>query len=158
MEASFIIFRLKPYHENFGKRIVKSPKLYFTDVGLAAYLLGINEVDQVSRDPLLGNLFENMVVVEALKTRMNRGMEPTLYFYRDANQKEIDLLYKNRNELIPVEIKAAMTYNKSLHNNLNYFNKISGGDKGYLIYAGELEYEKSEISVLNFANTYSIFA
>ena len=158
LEASFIIFRLKPYHENFGKRIVKSPKLYFTDVGLAAYLLGINEVDQVSRDPLLGNLFENMVVVEALKTRMNRGMEPTLYFYRDANQKEIDLLYKNRNELIPVEIKAAMTYHKSLHNNLNYFNKISGGDKGYLIYAGELEYEKSEISVLNFANTYSIFA
>ncbi len=81
MEASFIIFRLKPYHDNFGKRIVKSPKLYFTDVGLAAYLLGINEVDQISRDPLLG----------------------------------------------------------------------------YLIYAGDLEYKKSEISVLNFANTYSIF-
>ena len=157
MEASFIIFRLKPYHENFGKRIVKSPKLYFTDVGLAAYLLGINEVDQISRDPLLGNLFENMVVLEALKTRMNKGMEPNLYFYRDANQKEIDLLYKYRKELIPIEIKAAMTYNTSLHNNLIYFNKITGGEKGYLIYARDLEYEKSSISILNFANTYSIF-
>ncbi len=74
-----------------------------------------------------------MVVLEALKTRMNQGMEPNLYFYRDANQKEIELLYKNRNELIPVEIKAAMTYNKSLHNNLTYFNKITGGDQGYLV-------------------------
>jgi len=157
LEASFIIFRLKPYHENFGKRIVKSPKLYFTDVGLAAYLLGINEIEQVSRDPLMGNLFENLVILEALKTRMNRGMEPNLYFYRDANQKEIDLLYKNRNMLIPVEIKAAMTYHKSLHNNIIYFNKITGGDKGYLIYAGENEYKKSDISVLNYANTYRIF-
>ena len=157
LEASFIIFRLKPYHDNFGTRIVKSPKLYLADVGLAAYLLGINEVDQISRDPLLGNLFENMVVLEALKTRMNRGLEPNLYFYRDANQKEIDLLYKNRNELIPLEIKAAMTYNKTLHNSINYFNKLSGGRKGYLVYAGDLEFEKSEISVLNFANTYRIF-
>ena len=157
LEASFIIFRLKPYHENFGKRIVKSPKLYFTDVGLAAYLLGINEIEQVSRDPLMGNLFENLVILEALKTRMNRGMEPNLYFYRDANQKEIDLLYKNRNMLIPVEIKAAMTYHKSLHNNIIYFNKITGGDKGYLIYAGENEYKKSDISVVNYANTYRIF-
>jgi len=71
---------------------------------LASYLLGINEIDQVSRDPLMGSLFENLVILEALKTRMNRGMEPNLYFYRDANQKEIDLLYKNRNMLTPVEI------------------------------------------------------
>lgn len=157
LEASFIIFRLKPYHENFGKRIVKSPKLYFSDVGLAAYLLGISEVEQISRDPLLGNLFENMIVLEALKTRLNKGMEPNLYFYRDANQKEVDLLYKNRNELIPIEIKAAMTYNQSLHSNLSYFNKITGGEKGYLVYAGELEYEKNDIAVLNYANTHSIF-
>ena len=105
----------------------------------------------------MGSLFENLVILEALKTRMNRGMEPNLYFYRDANQKEIDLLYKNRNMLIPVEIKAAMTYHKSLHNNIIYFNKITGGDKGYLIYAGENEYKKSDISVLNYANTYRIF-
>ena len=98
-----------------------------------------------------------MVVLEALKARMNKGLEPNLYFYRDANQKEVGLLYKNRNELIPVEIKAAMTYNKTLQNNLNYFNKITGGDKGYLIYAGDLEYEKSSISVLNYTNTYIIF-
>ena len=157
LEASFIIFRLKPYYENFGKRIVKSPKLYFTDVGLVAYLLGINEVDQIARDPLLGNLFENMVVLEALKARTNIGVEPNLYFYHDVNQREIDLLYKKRNELIPIEIKAAMTYNKSLHNNLDYFNKITGGKQGYLVYAGDLEFDNKSTSVLNFANTYSIF-
>jgi len=157
LEASFIIFRLKPYHANFGKRIVKTPKLYFTDVGLAAYLLGINEIEQVARDPLLGSLFENMVVVEVLKTRMNQGLEPALYFYRDANQKEVDLLYKKGSELFPVEIKAAMTYNKSLHSNVSYFNKLSGGNKGYLLYAGDLEFEKNGISVLNFTNAYRIF-
>ncbi len=157
LEASFIIFRLKPYHANFGKRIVKSPKLYFTDVGLAAYLLGINEIEQVPRDPLLGNLFENMVIIEALKAMMNQGLESALHFYRDANQKEIDLLYKKGRNLFPVEIKAAMTYNKSLHSNVSYFNKISGGDKGYLIYAGDLEFETSSLSVLNFTSTYRIF-
>ncbi len=157
LEASFIIFRLKPYHSNFGKRIVKTPKLYFTDVGLATYLLGINEIEQVARDPLLGSLFENMVVVEALKTRMNQGLEPALYFYRDANQKEVDLLYKKGSTLFPVEIKAAMTYNKSLHSNVSYFNKLSGGNKGHLLYAGDLEFEKGNISVLNFTNAYRIF-
>ncbi len=98
-----------------------------------------------------------MVVLEALKARMNKGLEPNLYFYRDANQKEVGLLYKNRNELIPVEIKAAMTYNKYLYKSINYFNIITGGEKGYLVYAGKLKFEKSSLSVLNFANTYSIF-
>lgn len=102
-------------------------------------------------------MYENMVILEALKTRMNQGMDPGLYFYRDANQKEIDLVYKKRDELLPVEIKAAMTYSQSLHNSLTYFTKISGINKGYLIYAGDLEFEKSGISVLNFTNTYSLF-
>ncbi len=84
LEASFIIYCLKPYHENFGKRIIKTAKLYFTDVGPAAYLPGIDNVKQVARDPLIGSLFENMVVMEALKTRMNKGLEVNLYFYRDS--------------------------------------------------------------------------
>lgn len=157
LEASFIIFRLKPYHANFGKRIVKSAKLYFTDVGLAAYLLGIKEVDQVTRDPLVGSLFENMVILEAMKTLMNRGAEPDLFFYRDVNQKEIDLIYKEGNRLMPVEIKAAMTYSDTLHKNLKYFHDLSGSEKGYLIYAGELEYDKNNLAVLNYVNTYKLF-
>jgi uncharacterized protein len=157
LEASFIIFKLKPYHANFGKRIVKSAKLYFTDVGLAAYLLGIKEVDQVTRDPLVGSLFENMVILEAMKTLMNRGAETDLFFYRDVNQKEIDLIYKEGNRLMPVEIKAAMTYSDTLHKNLKYFHDLSGSEKGYLIYAGELEYDKNNLAVLNYVNTYKLF-
>lgn len=157
LEASFIIYRLKPYYENLGKRMVKSPKLYFTDVGLAAYLLGINEIHHVSRDPLIGNLFENLVVIEALKTRMNLGLDPNLFFFRDNNQNEVDLLYQKNRQLIPVEIKAAQTYHESLHKNITFFQSIAGSNQGYLIYGGELEVPKSGMEVINFLNTYRIF-
>jgi uncharacterized protein len=157
LEASFVIYRLKPYYENFGKRLVKSPKLYFTDVGLASYLLGISELSQISRDPLIGNLFENLVVVEALKSRMNQGLDPDLFFFRDNNQHEVDLLYKKGRTLIPIEIKSAMTYHESLHKNIPFFHSIANSTQGYLIYSGELEVQKSTVSVINFANTYRIF-
>ena len=157
LEASFIIYRLKPYYENFGKRMVKTPKLYFTDIGLAAYLLGINDISQVSRDPLIGNLFENLVVIEALKSRMNKGLDPNLFFYRDNNQHEVDLLYKKGRMLIPIEIKSALTYNESLSKNIEYFQSLSGSTEGYLIYSGELEIKKSNISVMNFKNTQQIY-
>ena len=157
LEASSIIYLLKPYFENFGKRMVKTPKLYFTDVGLATYLLGITESNQLLRDPLIGNLFENLVVIEALKTRMNLGMDANLYFYRDNNQNEVDLIYKVGRELIPIEIKSAMTYSDSLYKNINFFQKIAGSNKGYLIYAGELEIHKENLSILNFSHTHQIF-
>jgi predicted AAA+ superfamily ATPase len=85
LEASFIIFRLPPYFENFGKRLVKTPKIYFTEVGLAAWLLGIKSADMVSRDPLIGNLFENMVIVEALKSRLNSGNTPDMKLIPSAS-------------------------------------------------------------------------
>lgn len=157
LEASYIIFRLKPYYNNFGKRIVKSAKLYFTDPGLAAYLLGITEPEQVSRDPLMGNLFENMVVIEALKARMNSGQDANLYFYRDNNGNEVDLLYKTGKTLLPVEIKAAMTYNDNMLKNVKYFHKIAGAGRGFLIYAGELEFSKEKVDVLNYASAYKVF-
>jgi predicted AAA+ superfamily ATPase len=157
LEASSIIYLLKPYFENFGKRIIKSPKLYFTDVGLATYLLGITENTQLQRDPLIGNLFENLVVIEALKTRMNLGMDANLYFYRDNNQNEVDLIYKKGRELIPIEIKSAMTYADSLHKNIDYFQKIAGSTEGYLIYAGDLEIHKENLSMLNFTHTHMVF-
>jgi predicted AAA+ superfamily ATPase len=157
LEASSIIYLLKPYFENFGKRIIKSPKLYFTDVGLATYLLGITENTQLQRDPLIGNLFENLVVIEALKTRMNLGMDANLYFYRDNNQNEVDLIYKKGRELIPIEIKSAMTYTDSLHKNIDFFQKIAGSTKGFLIYAGDLEIHKENLTMLNFTHTHQIF-
>ncbi|MEA3443935.1 MAG: ATP-binding protein [Bacteroidota bacterium] len=110
LEASYIIFRLYPYFENFGKRATKTPKLYFTDVGLACYLLGIEKPEQVNRDPLAGNLFENMVVMDAVKTRLNKGMDTNLYYFRDNNENEVDLVYLKNRKLIPIEIKMAMTF------------------------------------------------
>jgi predicted AAA+ superfamily ATPase len=157
LESSYIVFRLQPYYENIGKRAVKSPKLYFTDTGLAAYLLGINELSHVARDPLLGNLFENLVVLEALKSRKNRGADPDIYFFRDNHQNEIDLIFKKGRQLIPIEIKAAMTYDASLHSVISFFQKLTGSKEGYLIYGGDLEVKKETITAINYQQTYTIF-
>lgn len=158
LEASFIIVRLYPYYKNFGKRVIKSPKIYFTEPGVAAYLLGIENESLISRDPLLGNLFENMIVIEAMKARLNRGLDHNLYFYRDNNKNEIDLLFDKQRQLIPIEIKAAMTYNDSLLKGLRYFQKITDQpQQGFLIYSGELTLEKKYARVLHFRDTCRIF-
>ena len=157
LEASFIVFQLPCYFENFGKRLVKSKKLYFTEVGLAAWMLGIETPEQVARDPLFGGLFENMVVMEALKSRFNAGEMPDLYFLRDSQGLEADLLFrKSHNELIPIEIKGGMTWNKDFCRNLLKLRKLS--DKfvsGYVIYSGDLTPEIDGIKYLNFKNTAS---
>jgi uncharacterized protein len=159
LEASFIIFKLRPYFENFGKRIIKSSKIYFTDVGLASYLLGIETQEQVHRDPLLGGLFENMVVLEAVKARLNQGLEPNLFFFRDNNGNEVDLVYKKQNSLIPIEIKAAMTFNEKFLKGINYFHNISDKAKdGYLIYSGELSFKSRFYKTLHYSKTYEIFS
>jgi predicted AAA+ superfamily ATPase len=113
LEASFITFLLPPYHANVSKRLIKSPKLYFYDVGLAAYLLGIEDPGQIFSHPLKGNLFENLVVVEALKYRLNQGRRSNLSFYRDSNKNEVDLLYSLAHRFLAVEIKAGETLSRS---------------------------------------------
>ncbi|MGL6162005.1 ATP-binding protein [Microbulbifer sp.] len=138
LEASFIVFRLAPYYENFGKRAIKSPKIYFTDTGLLAYLLDIENVRQVTRDPLVGNLFENLVVLEAVKARVNRAQVPNLYFFRDNHGNEIDLLHKSGNELVGIEIKSAATYHASFKKSLrNFSERISPLARRYIAYSGE---------------------
>jgi predicted AAA+ superfamily ATPase len=150
LEASYIIFRLPCYFSNFGKRLIKSPKIYFTDVGLAAYLLGISSAEQISRDPLMGGLFENMVVAEALKQRYNSGKEAELYYFRDQKGFEIDLILNAGRQLFPMEIKAARTYNASLADNVRKFALIAELAKNpAVIYAGN---EHGSINNVNFAN------
>lgn len=100
LEASYLLFKLPPYFENFGKRVIKSPKYYFTDTGLLCFLLGIRSPEQISRDPLVGSIFENIVVTECLKARYNRGDIPDLYFFRDSNGREVDLLIPLDRKLI----------------------------------------------------------
>lgn len=158
LEASHTIFRLNPYFENFGKRIIKSPKIYFTDIGLASYLLGIESPALATRDPLIGNLFENMVVIEALKARLNAGKEPGLYFYRDNKGNEVDLLFRQNRQLIPIEIKSAMTFNPEFAKGIAQFQKIaSSAQKGHIIYAGNLTPELTHASVLHFTDVDHIF-
>lgn len=158
LEASFIIFRLQPYFENFGKRLIKSPKLYFTEIGLVTYLLGIENLGQVSRDPLIGNLFENLVVIEAVKARLNRGLDPNLFFYRDKNKNEVDLIFKRSRELVPIEIKSSKTYNPDFFKGLRHFRENApNAGEGYLIYAGDLNPDIDFIKVRNFTRTGEIF-
>ena len=157
LEASYIVFRLPPYFENFGKRLIKTPKLYFTEVGLAAYLLDLENPGMVTRDPLMGNLFENMVIVEALKARYNAGKDAGLYFFRDSNGLEIDLLQSANRKLYPMEIKAARTYNSDFAVNIKKFERLN--DKtagGSVIYSGDNVQKIGNIQLLNFVDTADI--
>ncbi len=158
LEASFIVFRLPPYFENFGKRMIKSPKIYFTDTGLLCYLLGIETPKQIMRDPAFGQLFENLVVIEALKARYNQGKQPNLYFFRDNNRHEIDLIFKKGRALHPVEIKAAMTWNFDFLKGIKHFQQIaSDAEKGTVIYSGEMQTKLETAEVLHFKRTAEVF-
>jgi len=139
LEATYVLFRLEPYFENFGKRIIKSPKLYFVDTGLACHLLGIDSVEQLKKDALYGNLFENWVIVELMKTRYNQALDPRLYFYRDITGKEVDLLYQRGSKLTPIEIKSSKTFSSSFSKGLNYFHQQTPqrGEDGAVIYGGD---------------------
>jgi predicted AAA+ superfamily ATPase len=157
LEASFILYKLDPYFENFGKRVIKSPKYYFSDVGLLCYLLGIENQTQITRDPLMGNIFENLVVIECLKSRLNQGKMPHLYFFRDSNQKEIDVLFQDGRDLVAIEIKAAETFNHALIKNIQLIKETINIKKSYLIYNGIEKKLSNEIDVLNFKHVKKIF-
>jgi len=153
LEASFIVFRLPPWFANVGKRAIKTPKLYFTEPGLAAWLLDIESHKQIARDPLMGNLFENMIVAEALKARLNAGRMPNLYFYRDTRGLEVDLILRQQREVRPAEVKAAMTYSPDMLKGLKQFRRqCPEALPGAVIYAGDIETELNEASLLNFYN------
>ncbi len=124
LEASFIVFLLPPFHRNISKRLIKSPKLYFYDVGLASYLLGLETELQVGRDPLRGNLFENLVVMEFLKYRLNQGKRSNLTFYRDSSGNEVDLVLEFGADLFPVEIKAGATVVPDFFRGLKRFSRV----------------------------------
>lgn len=123
LEASYIVFLLQPFHKNINKRLVKSPKLYFYDVGLARYILGIEKEDQLHRDPLYGALFENMVVSEIIKSRMNEGLTSNIFFYRDSNMNEIDIVQKSGSAYRLFEIKSASTFHSGFIKNMIHFEK-----------------------------------
>lgn len=160
LESSFIISRLPPYFENFGKRMIKSPKLYFNDLGLACYLLGIETEMQLQRDPLRGHLFENMVYLELKKYRVNQGLDPQLYYYRDQKKNEIDFLFKRGNELIPIEVKSAETFHTEFLNKIQFFHGLVKDrvPSSYLVYAGDVEQKVNNTYLINYKHISHVFA
>lgn len=148
LEASFIVFLLPPHHGNFNKRLVKSPKLYFYDTGLACSLLGIRNATDLETHSMRGHLFENMVISEFLKYRVHRGRQADLFFWRDKTGNEIDCIIESGQEVIPVEIKAGHTINEDFFKGLAYFNKLRNGSGGYVIYGGSDSQPRSAGSVL----------
>jgi predicted AAA+ superfamily ATPase len=160
LQAGYVIFLLEPYFANISKRLIKSPKLYFYDVGLAAHLMGIEHKKQVETHPLRGNLFENMVVMEILKYRFNQGKRNNLHFYRDSNGNEVDVLYSVAQHLFPMEIKSAETVNSEFFKGLQRFEKIFS-DLPYgkaLVYGGKNGYQQQDIRIVSFCDTAKMLA
>jgi len=139
LESSYILYRLQPYHRNFNKRLVKSPKLYFYDTGIACSLLGIREEKQVNLHYLKGGLFENLIINEFIKRNFHRGENRLPYFWQDNHGKEIDCLLVNGDKITPVEIKSGKTMSTSYFDNLQYWRQLTAvpEDQGYVVYGGE---------------------
>lgn len=158
LQASYLITLLPPYYENIPKRLVKSPKLYFNDPGLACYLLDIETPQQLDRDKMRGAIFENMIVMEAIKHRYNMGLKGGVFFYRDSNQNEVDLLIKQEGELTAIEVKSSMTYSSSFEKALT---QIEGWiktpiSKKAIVYSGDFENSSGDINLINYRHISSI--
>lgn len=151
LETSFIVFLLRPHHKNFNKRLVKMPKLYFTDTGLAAHLADIQDARHLEHHPLKGPLFESFMISELLKKRFNQGRENNLYFWRDKVGNEIDCLVDRGQALVPVEIKSGRTVTEDYFKNILYWNNLSGNDPSdsLIVYGGDTEQKRSSGHVVS---------
>ena len=146
LEASYIIHLIQPHHISFNKRLVRMPKLYFTDTGLACSLLEIVSESQLATHYLRGALFENFVISEFLKTRYNKGLRNNCHFWRDNKGSEIDCILENEKRLTPVEIKSGNTFSADYFSQIKYWNKLSGNtsENSFVIYGGETSRNTSE--------------
>lgn len=150
LEASFVLYRLQPWHANFNKRIIKSPKIYFYDTGLACHLLGIRSKEEINLHFAKGALFENFVVVEHIKETWNRGNRLSSFFWRDSAGNEIDLLIESGQQLKIVEIKSAKTIKQKFFKGINYFEKLAQRYtiKKYILYAGDESRDQFNTNIL----------
>ena len=149
LEASYVIYRLQPFYENFNKRLIKSPKIYFYDTGLACALLGIKTEKELAKHPLMGNIFETFVVSELQKQNLHRQMRLNFYYLRDKQGNEVDLLYKTGQKLHLLEIKSAQSFRLDFVKAFDYFAKISGKEtENQIIYGGDLKQKRSNFVLL----------
>lgn len=138
MEASYILYLLQPWHVNYNKRIIKSPKMYFFDTGLLCHLLGVSSPKQLGTHHFQGNIIENAIITELYKKRSNLGKRPVFWFWQDSKGNEVDLLIEEEGELRPIEIKSSQTYNPRLVSGLNLWQKLTDTkpEDQFLVYAG----------------------
>ncbi|HPD64258.1 MAG TPA: ATP-binding protein [Bacteroidia bacterium] len=154
LQASYVIFLLRPFYENINKRLVKTPKLYFYDTGLASYLLGVENSLMMSREPRRAALFENLIVSECLKSRYNEGKDSNLFFFRDKTGNEVDLIIRLGSSLKLIEIKSSMTFHSDFLKPLKYASNLFSNKEisQYLIYSGDIEQEVHQVQVINYNN------
>ncbi len=157
LESSYVIFMLPPHHKNFNKRIVKTPKLYFHDSGLACSLLGIQSEKELANSHFRGALFENYVVAECLKNKHNSGSQTSFYYWRDNKGVEVDLLADTGSKLLPIEIKSSQTFREDSLDNLHKWNEYAGQKGGILLYDGTQRFERSDkITAMNWREVSSV--
>jgi uncharacterized protein len=159
LQASYIVHLTQPFHWRTTKRLIKSPKIYFYDVGLAAWLNGLQSSDQMATHPLRGPLFENMVMMEVLKFRLNRGLHDNLFFYRDSDGAEVDLILEFANGIYPVEIKSGATVSTDYFKGLKHLSKLFSQahaqlpNGGGLIYGGSDNWQQSGTQIVGYRRT-----
>ncbi|MBN1472885.1 MAG: ATP-binding protein [Syntrophaceae bacterium] len=155
MEASYLVFLLQPHSVNFNKRLVKMPKIYFYDVGLVSWLLGIRTIEQITTHPLRGSIFETFIISELIKARMNKGEKPTFFFWRDSNGNEVDLIVEQGTKLMPVEIKSGLTVTKESFAGLEKWCALANKKAVLptLIYGGDVSYNQKGIKVIGWKDS-----
>jgi predicted AAA+ superfamily ATPase len=150
LEASYLVFRLQPYYENYNKRLTKSPKIHFYDSGVVCALLGITSRDQLLSHPLIGNIFESFVISDIVKNSYNESQRLNFYYWRENHGKEIDLLYTEGNKTYAYEIKYGQTLNSDMASNLLYFKELSRADLELkIIYGGDKNQKRTEYSFVS---------
>ena len=157
LESSHIIYKLKPWYSSHTSQEVKTPKLYFCDTGIVSYLLGIETPEQMNRDPLMGQIFENLIVMEALKAEYDSNVIDSLFFFRNSNGVEVDILHKRPEGMNLFEVKSSMSLNKDFLKGISFYMKKYGAVSGTVIYAGEECPEYLGSRFADFHNAYSLF-
>lgn len=152
LEVSFVAFRLPAFYQNFNKRILKTPKVYFYDSGVLCNLLGIRKSSDLNLHFARGQVFENLIITEIIKNELNHGRHPSCYFWRDTNQNEVDLLQEKDGKLMAIEIKASETFHHDFLKGLKNFQKVAPHAESKLIYAGQMLHHRDNIRISNLWN------
>lgn len=157
LESTYILFTLQPYYKNFSKRLVKTPKLFFYDTGLACSLLGIRNLDQLKTHYLKGGLFEQMIISELMKQEYNQGLRPEVYFWRDATGNELDVILELGTKIVPIEIKSGKTVNQDFFKGFDYWNNlVKDTSKGFVVYSGDQNQKRSLADVISWKDVQDI--